>query len=327
MRRGIFEREISEVRRHNAQPNILYKKGINHLSDWTSTELKTLRGLKRTPKTFNLPVANKWTAQTGVTVPHSLDYRTAVPSILTTVKDQGQCGSCWAHAATEGIESAYAIQTGELFVLSQQQLTSCVQNTEDCGGTGGCNGATVEVAWDYTTQNGGMTEEWMYSYQSYWGTTPSCIYSATNPQTKPFVQTSGYSVTSPRNDVDSVLQSLFVNGPLAISVDASNWNNYESGIYNGCDYANNISMDHAVQLVGYGTDAALGSDYWIVRNSWSASFGEQGFIRLVRESTPKCGWDNEWKTQGGGCNNDPNTVWACGQCGILYDTVFPQVVV
>jgi len=72
-------------------------------------------------------------------------------------------------------------------------------------------------------------------------------------------------------------------GPIAVSVDASKWSRYSSGIFNGCDYAANIDINHAVVLVGYGTDEALG-DYWLIRNSWGPNYGEDGYIRIARDS-------------------------------------------
>jgi len=79
------------------------------------------------------------------------------------------------------------------------------------------------------------------------------------------------------------LHAVATVGPVTVSVDASTWHNYESGVFNGCSYSDNIDLNHAVVLVGYGTDETLG-DYWLVRNSWGTGFGENGYIRLARES-------------------------------------------
>jgi cathepsin L len=98
---------------------------------------------------------------------------------------------------------------------------------------------------------------------------------------------------------------------------------YESGVFNGCS-TTNIDLDHAVQLVGYGTDA--GQDYWLVRNSWGESWGEDGYIRLTRGSAtdPHCAPDTN-PQDGSGCNNGPSTITACGTCGILYDNCYPVI--
>jgi cathepsin L len=80
------------------------------------------------------------------------------------------------------------------------------------------------------------------------------------------------------------MYALATVGPVAISVDASSWSSYNGGVYAGCDYSSNIDIDHAVVAVGYGTDAKLG-DYWIVRNSWTSGWGENGYIRIRRDAT------------------------------------------
>eukprot|EP00758_Cryptobia_borreli_P013364 Tbor_TRINITY_DN5826_c1_g3::TRINITY_DN5826_c1_g3_i1::g.6086::m.6086 len=322
-RRNLFNLKLKTVLAFNEAGTATWKKGINHLSDRTPAELKAMNGaLAKRTVTTPLTAPRRDYKMTGKAIPDSYDWRYAYPPVLTAVKDQGQCGSCWAHAATEEVESMNAIRHGLLFTLSQQQLTSCVANTARCGGTGGCNGATAEVAFDYLANVGGQTEEWMYGYQSYFGEVPSCQF---NPsQTTPFVKVKGYTLL-PRNNQLAVMDAIANIGPLAISVDASEWSDYAEGIFSGCDYRKNITMDHAVQLVGYGHDIMLNKDYWIVRNSWSATFGEKGYIRLLKEDTPTCGWDTQWGTEGGGCKGDKDTVWSCGMCGILFDTLFPNV--
>jgi len=107
---------------------------------------------------------------------------------------------------------------------------------------------------------------------------------------------------------------------MVINVDAQRWNFYSSGVFDGCDQKNPI-IDHVVQLVGFGTDSSRG-DYWLIRNSWSAGWGEDGYIRIKREKTPRCGVDTD-PSQGTGCDGGPPTVTVCGTCGILYDTCYP----
>jgi cathepsin L len=322
MRKKIFEDKLQEVMEFNKQ-GASYKKGINHLSDWTVAERQALNGNIPQGKVERKSKPLREHTRSGLSLPHSVDWRNVNPPVLSSVKDQGMCGSCWAHAATESIETHTALATGKLFVLSQQQITSCTPNPNSCGGTGGCAGATAELAFDYVVGAGGITEEWMYSYQSYFGVTPGCAFNAS--KTVPVASITGY-VSVPRNDAGAVMDALAHHGPLAISVQANTWGDYEAGVFTGCNYAHNISMDHAVQLVGYGHDGDLGLDYWLVRNSWSPAWGEDGYIRLERHmGTPYCGWNVDWDTNGGGCTGQPNTVWACGTCGILYDTLYPVV--
>eukprot|EP01116_Phalansterium_solitarium_P002651 TRINITY_DN127_c0_g1_i1.p3 TRINITY_DN127_c0_g1~~TRINITY_DN127_c0_g1_i1.p3 ORF type:complete len:140 (-),score=54.97 TRINITY_DN127_c0_g1_i1:252-671(-) len=131
----------------------------------------------------------------------------------------------------------------------------------------------------------------------------------------------GFTVL-PSNEFDAVFTAIAEVGPLAVNVDASSWSSYESGVYNGCNQTN-PDIDHVVQLVGYGTDPQLG-DYWLVRNSWSPAWGESGYIRLARNSSPQCGVDLN-PQDGTGCNNGPPTVTVCGTCAILYDVSYPTI--
>merc|ERR1711935_785264 len=215
----------------------------------------------------------------------------------TGVKNQGRCGSCWAFATTEQVESYYKIATAELIELSAQQVTSCTPNLSQCGGTGGCYGSG-------TTTN---SEECNYDLNSL----------------TPAVALSGY-VTLPPNDPEAVMKHLAEVGPLAIAADASNWKSYSGGVFDGCSFDENISINHGIQLVGYGSEfSPLGVyDYWLVRNSWGAGWGEDGFIKLLR--TPACGV-NSTPMDGtacvGGPGNDAQTV--CGMCGMLMDSSYP----
>jgi len=321
-RHKIFDEKLKAIKAHNSKSSS-YRQGVNHLTDLTHEELRQmngggLNGMYNHAMALQKKPHVKKHVTSDFPLPRAVDYTKSIPSILTAVKDQGMCGSCWAHGATENLETYWAMSTGDLYVLSQQQITACAPNPDDCGGTGGCGGSIVELAWDYVI-GAGISQEWVYPYTAYSGTTGVC-----NPQQiTPVVQISAYtSVMS--NDQKSVLDALAHVGPLAINVDASSWSSYESGIFDGCDYAYNISIDHVVQLVGYGTDVDLGMDYWLVRNSWSPGYGENGFIRLLKTDTVQCGWDVN-PQDGTGCNGGPNELWTCGMCGILFDTLYPNV--
>ena len=319
IREAIFTQRLKEVKAHNAG-GYSWKKGVNHLTDTTVAERKRMNGGRSTEmghlanKDMQVPFVSS-----GAPLPNAVDYRNSIPSVLTTVKDQGYCGSCWAHGSTETMESMIAIRTGELFVLSQQEINACAPNPDECGGTGGCGGSIAELAFEYAAIHG-MTQEWEYPYTSYNGTTGKCLPYAG----KMFKDFTGYTKL-PQNDRHAIMQALATVGPLAINVDASQWPDYHGGIFAGCDYAKNISLDHVVQLVGYGTDLESGLDYWIVRNSWSATFGEAGFIRVLRSKVEEeCGW-NVKPQDGVGCKGGPKQQWTCGMCGLLYDVSYPTV--
>lgn len=233
------------------------------------------------------------------------------------MKDQGSCGSCWSFAAAQSIESQWALATGELHVLSEQNILGCTSNPQQCGGSGGCGGATADLAFETVVANG-LASEWTYPYISYHGEDYECMFSTKN--TPPVANISSY-VVLPVNQYSPLLEAVATKGPIAISVDAGAWGDYETGVFNGCNQTNPV-INHGVQLVGYGTDN--GNDYWLVRNSWAPTWGEQGYIRLFRTSQVQCGTDLEPLT-GTGCVGGPPTVTVCGTCGILYATSYPVV--
>jgi cathepsin L len=327
MRRSLFDGRVRAAMAHNAKRSS-WTEGVNYLSDRTDDEIRVMRGGKASQKAaFMSHPAVKATpvkhmrAGAAYAAPVAVDWRGHTPSVLSAVKDQGMCGSCWAHAAAETIESHYAIQKNQLFTLSQQQLVACAPNPNQCGGTGGCSGSIAELAYSYIYSAGGMTQEWVFPYVSYSGLTNGTCPTVA-PQ--PYVKISGYTKLE-MNDALTVMQAVAEKGPIAVNVDASTWGPYEGGIFAGCNYANNISIDHVVQLVGYGFDQGLDQAYWIVRNSWSPAWGESGFIRISREmGTPNCGW-NVNPQNGVACKGQTAPQWTCGMCGILFDTSFPNI--
>merc|ERR1712038_2144866 len=239
---------------------------------------------------------------------------------ISAVKDQGYCGSCWAFATAETIESYLQIASNSAVEeLSTQHITSCTPNELSCGGTGGCQGSIPQLGFVYT-QLFGLTKEEDYPYTSgNMGITGNCKYSPNSMDTLATVR--GYE-TLPRNNLEAVMNHIANVGPLSVAVAASAWSFYGGGVIDGCDYDKNIEINHAVQLVGYGTDASEG-DYWIIRNSWGPGWGENGFMRLKRESTAVCGTDDT-PLMGTGCVDDGNDVLnVCGQCGVLFDVCYP----
>jgi cathepsin L len=321
-RRKLFQSSLHRINRHNQDPSKTWKTGINKFSDMTEQEKKAFRGVngallakQKSAAKRSLPrpldLDNNSSAFAGVNV----DWRTK--GVVTKVKDQGGCGSCWTFSTAETIESYYALKTNNLVVLSEQQILDCTPNPNDCGGNGGCGGGTVELAVARIMVMGGLSLESSYPYVSGDGSNFQCD----TTKVKPAVRVANY-FDLPSNQLNPVLQHVATNGPISISVDASTWSDYESGIFDGCDNKN-PDIDHAVQLVGYGTDPSLG-DYWLVRNSWSDGWGEDGYVRLKRYATPPCGTDTT-PGDGDGCNGGPSEVTVCGNCGILFDTTYVQI--
>jgi len=284
--------------------------GMNRFADMTEAELKSFRG-------YSSPLANerrrnaKTAGPIGASsIPDNFDWRSK--GVVTAVKNQGQCGSCWASATTETVESQVAIVTGKLLTLSPQNVVSCTPNPNHCGGTGGCGGATAELGMAYVAKSGICTEaNWPYT-----ATTGTCNTTGHNPA----ATIAGY-VQLNANDGVSLLNAVASISPIAVSVDASTWNLYKSGIYNGCNQAA-PDIDHAVQLVGYGVDASQGNmGYWTVRNSWGSGWGEAGYIRLYRGPNETCGTDPT-PQDGSACDGQTAAITVCGTCGIWYDNSF-----
>jgi len=244
-------------------------------------------------------------------IPTSKDWRDA--GIISNVKDQGGCGSCWAFGATESIESRVAQDTGKLLILSPQNVVSCAPNPDHCGGTGGCGGSTAELAFEYVDSHG-IASEADYPYKQQTGT---C-----NESIKKTARIQSY-IKLIENNYTDVITTLATVGPLAINVDASPWFSYSKGIFTGCKF-DQIDVNHVVQLVGYGTEN--GKDYWTIRNSWGGGWGEKGYIRLERHSdgdmTKWCGPDDT-PQDGTGCDGGPPQVTVCGSCGTWYDVSYP----
>lgn len=252
-------------------------------------------------------------------LPREVDWRKR--GAVTPVKNQGNCGSCWAHGAVETIESYLKINNPHLNLteLSVQQITSCAPNPDHCGGTGGCYGSIPQLGFVYAQLYGLNTAD-QYPYVSgNSAESEKCLFDAKKKPSK--VTLRGYEIL-PRNNMKAFMKHLAYKGPLAISVAASDLKSYSNGIYDGCSFDSDIVMNHEIQLVGYGTDKELG-DYWLARNSWGPHWGEEGFIRFKRNKATHCGFDRS-TADGSACAGDGMDVQhVCGECGLLYEGVYP----
>jgi len=190
-----------------------------------------------------------------------------------SVKDQGQCGSCWSFSTTGVLEGAWAVAGHGLQSLSEQQLVSC----DNKDGNAGCGGGWPYKAIEYVVSNGIDTEA-SYPYNSGSGTAPACTSG-----TRAAIQVVKHLVV--KSDEAIMAAWLAQNGPLSISVDAMTqlWWPYTGGIMTGCC---NTAVDHAVLLVGFGEEN--NKKYWLIKNSWSNTWGEAGYLRLEK-GTNQCG--------------------------------------
>lgn len=205
-----------------------------------------------------------------------------------------------------------------------QAITSCTKNPRNCGGTGGCDGATAELAYDMVKEQGVPIDK-VYPYTSgLTGSTNAC--SSNSVPGYPKVGISGYTIL-PSNKYLPLKEALVKQGhPIAVAVDATGWNFYQDGIYSDMDgfTKGEFTVNHEVTLMGYMDKQYAPTGYYLIKNSWGKQWGESGFIRLEMKDNEEehCGWDNDAHI-GLACDGDPDKVWVCGTCGILYDTVFP----
>jgi len=265
-RLGIFLANKRLVREHNAA-NKGFKVALNKFAALTSSEYKSLLGFK--PIAATSAKAVKYSTNGA-----DVDWRQK--GCVNPIKDQGQCGSCWAFSAVQAVESCYAASTGTLYSLSESQLVDC------CSACSGCDGGFPSSAYDWVIkhQNGGFMKEEDYPYSP---SEHSCKFDPS----KVVVTISGYSEVASGSESDLAAKCASV-GPIAVGIDASNWSFqlYSSGIYDEPS-CSSYSLDHAVGVIGYGSEG--GVNYWIVRNSWGTSWGEEGYIRMVKDKNNQCG--------------------------------------
>jgi len=359
-RKALFEQRVEEAKAHNCRPGKLFwKAGLTSLSDRTIEELAKLRGRKGGKGKEDQPsgsgprdrlaalesapaaVADRGeAAQKSPKLPDSFSW-----SHLQSMKevfDQGGCGSCWASATTVMLRSHTDIYQHH-HNFSVQQLVSCVPNPQECGGAGGCNGSTGELALDYVMHNG-LGTDLVYRDSDY--PCPQIMVAKNifpmpqpnrssflamqrrEPEASSLSPASGFGMVGwsrlPVNKLEPLFRALYQEGPVAVSIVAGYaWNAYISGIMNNCS-AQDTVVNHLVVLTGYGRDTDVDAKYWELQNSWGTEWGEHGKMRMIRQDDAKeeafCGMDNE-PLVGTGCKGGPPQVWVCGSCGILFDSV------
>lgn len=203
--------------------------------------------------------------------PESLDFRTL--GAVTAIKNQGQCGSCWAFSAAANIEGQLALKKKTVVQLSEQQLIDCNQNHQ------GCNGGLMNSAFKSVVDIGGIQSSESYPYTAL--DKKICNFDKSKVVTK----LSGFNIV--KGNEKHLVQTLFENGPLSVAINASPLQFYTNGVYNPSpSQCNPKTLNHGVALVGYGSEN--GVDYYIVKNSWGTGFGESGYFRLARDKNA-CG--------------------------------------
>jgi C1A family cysteine protease len=231
-------------------------------------------GYKKVNATYKHSVA--YVAAPAVGDSKSVDWRTK--GAVTPVKNQGQCGSCWSFSSTGNMEGQWFLTNNQLVGLSEEELCQCSNN-----GNEGCNGGLMDLAFEWVVSNGGLNTEAAYPYTSGDGITGECNEAKKRVHV---AQLTGH--TDLPSDETQMGNWVYTNGPLSIAVDASSgWQSYTGGIMRNC-YG--TQLDHGVLVVGF--DDAHSPPYWIVKNSWAASWGENGYIRLEK-GTNQCGLNQD----------------------------------
>jgi len=278
---AIFQTNLDYIQHHNAETAAgvhSFKLGLTQFADMTNAEYRKILRFHAGKPSREVDVLPEPSDEELAALPASVDWRTA--GIVTDVKNQGSCGSCWSFSSTGSLEGAHAQATGTLVSLSEENLVDCV-----LGGADNCEtGGWMSQAFDYVISNGGIDTEASYPYVGTDGN--PCTYSAAN---------SGATISSYVNITsgsESALQTAAAARTVSVAIDASSmeFQLYTSGVYDDSTCQSGLGdLDHGVLVVGYGNDAASGKDYWLVKNSWTASWGLDGYIWMSRNANNQCG--------------------------------------
>ena len=258
----IFIENLNYIKEHNSR-NETYKLGINHLADLESHELNLGINLSR-GRCSNFKESYNYNS-----LPSDIDWRNK--NAVTPVKDQGQCGSCWSFSATGAMEGSWSIAAGDLLSLSEQQLVDCSSGIGSYGNHG-CNGGLMDNAFQYAIDNGMCSE----SEIPYTAKQQTCD---TDCDKKAFF--SSCQDISPNNQQDMAAAVAQQPVSVAIEADTKTFQLYKSGVITGS--ACGTKLDHGVLVVGYGTED--GEDYWLVKNSWSTSWGDNGYVKIGKSDS------------------------------------------
>lgn len=270
----IFKENVQRIDAFNSGVDKGYKLGVNEFTDLTTDEIRARNGYKRQQPKVLLSDSKPSFRYANVTaVPAVMDWRKT--GAVTPVKDQGDCGCCWAFSAVAAMEGINQLKTGKLVSLSEQELVDCDVKGDDYG----CQGGLMDSAFKFIIGNKGLTSESSYPYTGVDGTCK------TKKAETPVAKITGYEDV-PANNEEALRQAV-AHQPVSVAIDAGefDFHFYKSGVFSGeCG----TMLDHGVTAVGYGT-AADGTEYWIVKNSWGTKWGENGYVRMKRNVADKEG--------------------------------------
>jgi cathepsin L len=268
----IFKTNMDFVRDWNAQGTSTVV-GLNNMADLSNSEYRNIYLGTRIDGTERLANAEPYTQ----VEPQATDIDWRTKGVVTPIKDQGQCGSCWAFSTTGSIEGATTLKSGKLVSVSEQNLMDCSTSY----GNQGCNGGLMDNAFRYVIANKGIDTESAYPYEVRQGT---CRFTVANV---------GASITGYKDITagsEAALTTAIAQQPISVAIDASHnsFQLYKSGVYYEAACSSS-RLDHGVLAIGYGTDDATGNAFYLVKNSWGTSWGTQGYIQMSRNRANNCG--------------------------------------
>lgn len=277
LRRIIWEENLKRVALHNLEESMgkhTYTLAMNAYADLSSEEFAKLVKGDCIFNKRNSTGSATFLKSSFIEAPASVDWRDK--GIVTDVKNQRQCGSCWAFSTTGSLEGQLAKKTGKLVSLSEQQLVDCSGKF----GNMGCNGGLMDNAFKYIKANGGIDSEESYPYE---GRDGHCRFKKDD-----VVGTCVGFTDIPQGDEAALTQAIATVGPISVAIDASHFSFqlYHKGVYHE-RRCSSTRLDHGVLAVGYGTED--GKDYYLVKNSWGGSWGMKGYIMMSRNMKNNCG--------------------------------------
>lgn len=277
----IFRSNLRKIVSHNLDIMQNFTLGINQFTDLTHDEFKSLYFGKYKFRKYECEIYSS----SASSAPTTLDWRNK--NVVTVVKNQEQCGSCWAFSSTGAIEGAWAISKGVLLNLSEQELVDCATGLRYA--SDGCNGGQMDGGFKYVMQYGQCSDV-EYPYTATDGTCKECT---------PDVTIEKCFDVSPNDQVS--LKGAVAMTPVAVAIEADTFyfQSYSGGVLDSPTCG--TTLDHGVLVVGYGTENTR--DYWLVKNSWGETWGMNGYVKILKSNS----------------TNDP------GICGIAMEPSFPVV--
>jgi cathepsin L len=256
-RLGVFAERLSQIDEHNSQEGRTSTMGVNKFSDWTQEEIKKMNGLKAPAFDYS-----KATKIDDSMLPDAVDWRKQ--GAVTPVKDQGHCGSCWSFSTTGSMEGAHFIKTGNLVSLSEKNLVDCSHLNFGCGG------GNIDTAFLYAMVHP-LELESDYPYRP-----ESGLFECKYKKAMGKVKVSSISLVAPA--CSEQLKAHIAKGPVSVGIEADQpvFHQYTGGIITSSSCGS--AVDHAVLAIGYGKEN--GQEYYIVKNSWGADWGENGYVRI-----------------------------------------------